>query len=225
MDKIKNHYTKKKTNYNDSKCARLPCNKFCKYYLYTYRYKKQFINLCSKKVDAKLLTEIQLGTSHVDVTPAIVPLALTLPELNKARIAAFGDKMNDADVCFMHSLQYLDIVNDSGTGMLKADANDPAIMVGGFQGRFLGMAIVVADSTPVIAGAGALQEYGCTFHKLNSYGIMEKQMMEFDEDKDILARERIFTSNQWYAVKSFHGKVAADDLRTGRLRTKATANV
>ena len=186
---------------------------------------RQMARVHAEKVDAKLLTEIQLASSHVDATPLGTALAkLTLPALNAARITAFGDKMAAAEVCFMHSFQYLDLVNDNGTGFLKADANDPAMMVEGFEGRFLGMGIVVVDSTPVVAGAGADQEYGLTFHKMNSYGIMEKQMMEFDEDKDILARERIFTSNQWYAVKSFHGKVASDDLRTGRLRTKATAN-
>lgn len=185
---------------------------------------RQMARVHAEQVDAELLAEIQLGTSHVDVTPTTVPAKMTLAELNKGRISAFGDKMTDADVCFMHSFQYLDIVNDTGTGLLKADANDPAMMVEGYMGRWLGMAIVVVDSTPVVAGTGAAQEYGCTFHKMNSYGIMEKQMMEFDEDKDILTREKIYTSNQWYAVKSFHAKIAVDDLKTGRLRTLATSN-
>lgn len=185
---------------------------------------RQMARVHAEKVDSKLLTEIQLSTSHKDVTPGTTPAKMLVTVLNTARITAFGDKMTDADVCFMHSFQYLDLVNDGTAGFLKMDANDPAMMVKGFMGRFLGMAIVVADSTPVITGAGADKEYGCTFHKLNSYGIMEKQEIEFDEDKDILARERIFTSNQWYAVKSFHAKVAATDLRTGRILTKASAS-
>ena len=185
---------------------------------------RQMARRHAEKVDAKLITEIHLSTSHLDVTPASTPAVMNVRVLNTARISAFGDKMNDADVCFMHSFQYLDFINDTTAGFLKADANDPAIMVSGFQGRFLGMAIIVADSTPVITGAGADKEYGCTFHKMNSYGIMEKQEIEFDHDKDILTREIIVTSNQWYAVKSFHGKVSSDDLRTGRLLTKASAS-
>lgn len=185
---------------------------------------RQMARRHAEKVDQKLLAEIHGAGNHIDSTPTVVPSKMTLGELNKGRITAFGDKMSDAEVCFMHSLQYLDLVNDNGTGFLKADANDPAMMVEGFQGRFLGMAVVVVDSTPVINGVGADQEYGCTFHKMNAFGIMEKQEIEFDDDKDILAREILVTSNQWYAVKSFHAKVSPDDLKSGRLRTKATAN-
>ena len=75
------------------------------------------------------------------------------------------------------------------------------------------------DHVPEFADINGKDAYRAHFHKLNSYGIMEKQEMEFDEDKDILARERIFTSNQWYAVKSFHTKISAQDLKTGSCTT------
>jgi len=184
---------------------------------------RQMARVHAEKVDEKLITEIHAGANNTDVSAGPVDVKLTLPLLNKARISAVGDKMNDAQVCMMHSKQYLDIVNDSGTGLLKADANDPAMWVEGFMGRFLGMAIVVTDQVPS-SGAGPTTEYSCSFHKNGAYGIMEKQMLEFDEDKDILAREKIYTSNQWYAVKSFHAKVAADDLRSAVIKTNATAD-
>jgi len=180
----------------------------------------------AEKVDDKLITEIHLASSHDDVSPGGAAAAsMNVRELNKARITAFGDKMDDADVCFMHSFQYLDFTNDTVAGFLKADANDPAFLVEGFMGRFLGMAIVVADSTPVVAGLGANQEYGCTLHKMNAFGIIEKQEIEFDKDKDVLTREVLVTSNQWYGVKSFHKKISPLDRKSARLRTKATANI
>lgn len=176
----------------------------------------QMARVHAEKIDKDLSAEITGAGNAVDLTAT--PIAdMTLRDLNKKRAEAFGDKMTDADVCFMHSLVYIGMVNDTNTGLLKADANDPAMMVEGFMGRFLGMAIVVVDTVPVGAAGGlSAGQYMTHFHKMNAYGIMQKQEMEFDDDKDILARELIFTSNEWYAVKSFHAKVAADDLRSAK---------
>ncbi len=46
-----------------------------------------------------------------------------------------------------------------------------------------------------------------------------------DEDKDILARERLYTGNQWYAVKSFHKKISALDKKTGGLITTVSTSL
>ena len=51
-------------------------------------------------------------------------------------------------------------------------------------------------------------------HKMNPYGFIVKQDMELESDYDILAREWVFTSNEWYAVKSFHAEIDALDRKS-----------
>ena len=174
-----------------------------------------------EKVDQKLSDEITTLANYEDVTPVVTPATMDIRVLNKARIQAFGDKFQDGEVCFMHSLVYLDLINDTNAGFLKMDANDPAALVDGFMGRFLGMAIVVVDTVPTGLGVGN-DEYLTHFHKMASFGIMSKQEMSAESDRDILARENIYTSTQWYAVKSFHKKVSTDDKRAGAVRTKVS---
>ncbi len=99
----------------------------------------------------------------------------------------------------------LEVVNDTSTGFLKADATDPMIRVPGFQGRLLGMAVFEVDK--VTAGNPFI-------HKADPYGFIIKQDMELESDYDILTREWVFTGNQWYAVKSFHAKIDAQDLKS-----------
>lgn len=183
---------------------------------------RQIARVHAEKVDAKLATEIDLaGSSQVGFAAAVDADIMTVKLLLKAKVIAFGDKQEDTEICFMHSLQWLDLMTDPAAGFLKADANDPFQGIKGFSGRILNMAIIVVDSVPLIAPAGGITKnrYKCTFHKANSYGFMNKQDMEFDTDKDILARLKLITGNQWYAVKSFHAEVAALDYRAGSLVT------
>jgi hypothetical protein len=187
---------------------------------------RQMARVHAEKVDGDLNTEITAVANIEDGTPAVVPAKMSISVLNAARMTAFGDKFQEAEVCFMHSRVYLDMINDSGSGFLKADANDPMAWVEGFMGRFLGMAIVVVDTTPngVDANAGtAAGEYLTHFHKADSYGLMMKQDIELDDDKDVLTREIVVTSNEWYAVKSFHKEIASDYLRAGGVKTLVSA--
>lgn len=182
---------------------------------------RQLGRVHAEKVDAKLNTEINLSTSFKPGFVGTSGQTTTIKRVLRAKVIAFGDKHDEAQVMFMHSFQFLDMMEDSTAGFLKADANDPLAFVKGFSGRLLGMAIIVVDSVlkNVAGQVGSKDTFQATFHKINSYGIMNKQEMEMDEDKDILARERLFTSNQWYAVKSFHAKIATDDLKAGSMRT------
>jgi hypothetical protein len=102
----------------------------------------------------------------------------------------------------------LDVMNDSTAGFLKADALDPMYNVPGFTGRLLGMAVFEVDTVP--AGTSYV-------HKMDPYGFIIKQDMELESDYDILAREWVFTGNQWYAVKSFHAKIATNDYKSAKL--------
>ena len=53
--------------------------------------------------------------------------------------------------------------------------------------------------------------------KPNAYGFLTKADPQMEMDRDILARERIFSATQWYAVKAFHKKTSADDKRIAKL--------
>jgi hypothetical protein len=181
---------------------------------------RQMARVHAEKVDSKLSTEINASGNYKEGFLATAAAdVMTAKNLLKAKISAFGDKQDDAVVCFMHSKQWYDMMADSTAGFLKADANDPLSAIKGFTGYIFNMAIVIVDTVTQVADIDGKNAFRAHFHKMDSFGIMEKQEIEMDEDKDILARERIFTSNQWYAVKSFHAKVASNDYKTGSLTT------
>jgi len=177
---------------------------------------RQIGRVMAEKVDLDLNAEISDPANYeAGYTASAAAGLMSVNILLEAKIVAFGDKADEAEVCFMHPLQYLDLAVNATTGFLKADANDPLFNVKGFMGRLFGMAIVVANSVKKHADIDGLDAYRCTFHKVNSYGFMIKQDPEMEEDKDILARERLYAGTQWYGVKSFHAKIASDDLKAG----------
>ena len=198
---------------------------------------EQIGRVMAEKVDSKLNDEITLTNGGSDILAAsylnmtvsqIATVAgdtMNVRDLLKAKIKAFGDKQDESVVCFMHSLQWLDSMIDTSAGFLKADALDPLSAIKGFAGRLFGMAIVVVDSVKKVTDIGGKSAYLSHFHKINSYGIINKQDMEFDSDKDILAREVLFTGNQWYGVKSFHKKISSLDKKTGGIITTVSENL
>jgi len=181
---------------------------------------RQIGRVMAEKVDKDLVVEFSTPGNYVDgFVATIAGDIMTVPTLNKAKITGFGDLFGDAKVVFMHSLQYLDLMNNTPQGFLQANAVDPMFMVDGFVGRLLGIAIVVNDNMPVGPTIGGRPSYDAFIMKDNPYGLMIKQEMEVESDYDILKREWVFTGDQWYGVKSFHAKIDAQDLKTLRLRT------
>lgn len=180
----------------------------------------QIGQVMAEKVDSDLVAEFATSGNFTNGYTASDDLhVMNLGTLATGKVKAFGDKADQSVVCFMHSLQYLDIMKDSNAGALKLDANDPMFWVEGFKGRLLGMAIVTVDTVPKNADIDGKDAYRAFIHKANAYGIIIKQEMEMETDYDILNRERVFTGNEWYGVKSFHGKVASLDKRTAELIT------
>lgn len=163
----------------------------------------------AEKVDDDLLAEFSGAGNFED---EFVGTTKNIQALNAGKVQAFGDKHTDAVALHINSLDLLAIVNDTTAGFLKADALDPMIRVPGFAGRMLGMAVFETDKVTVGE---------CWMHKANPYGFIVKQDMELESDYDILAREWVFTSNQWYAVKSFHGKINPLDKKTAKIRFAA----
>lgn len=186
---------------------------------------RQIARVHAEKLDKKLLAEMETSFTTGYQAQAAGDVT-TVRTLNQGKIVAFGDKHKQSVVAFMHSLQFLDIVNDNTAGFLKADANDPMYMIEGFEGRLLGMAIVTVDSmTKNPAGqVGGKDVYRGLICKENAYGIMTKQEMEMDSDKDILAREIIVTGNEWYAVKNFDKKVSTLDKKIAAFETTVSAS-
>lgn len=171
----------------------------------------------AEKVDADLVTEINtVGNFVQGYTSADATKLCTVSSVFEARIIGFGDRTNEAAVIFMHSLNYLNMVQDSTAGFLKADANDPMYNVPGFMGRLFGAALVVTDLVPAAANIGLNKAFQCFICKPNAYGIMTAEEIQMEKDRDILARVSVVSATQWYAVKGFHGKISALDKRICR---------
>jgi len=175
----------------------------------------QLGRVMAEKVDRDLLTELATSGSFVNGFTATTASTdhMSASNLNIARLKGLGDRCDEAQVVFMHSLQYLDMMNNTTSGFLKADANDPMALVKGFMGRLLGMAIVVVDTVPKNADIDSKDAYRAFICTAEPYGIIQKQAMELESDYDLLAREWVVTSNEWYAVKSFHAKIDASNYR------------
>lgn len=179
---------------------------------------RQIARVHAEKVDKKLQAEMQTSYTQGYLATAAAN-TMNIRSLNAGKIAGFGDKHKQAEVCFMHSLQFLDFMNDSTAGFLKADANDPMYMVEGFEGRMLGMAIVTVDTVEKVTDIDGKDAYRAMICKENAYGVMMKQEMEMDSDKDILNREIIVTGNEWYAVKNFDRKISSLDKKIAAVTT------
>ena len=138
----------------------------------------------------------------------------------QALYLAFGDKKKDTAVCFMHSLQVLDLMQDPTSGFLKADANSPYNMIQGFVGTILNVPIVEYDGVPKLATQiGSKDAYCAHFHKMNAYGIIEKKDINMVEDYSSKARKYSITANHWYGVKSFDRKISDLDQKSGAIIT------
>lgn len=179
---------------------------------------RQIARVHAEKLDKKLLTEMETSVNEGYLASAAAD-TMNIRSLNSGKIRGFGDKHKQAVVCFMHSLQFLDLMNDNTAGFLKADANDPMSMVDGFEGRLLNMAIVTVDTVTKVTDIDGKDAYRSLICKENAYGIMTKQEMEMDSDKDILNREIIVTGNEWYAVKSFDRKISTLDKKIASVTT------
>jgi hypothetical protein len=185
----------------------------------------QIGRVMAEKVDKDLIAEINTsGNYEVGFVASAASDVATVSNINTARVTAFGDKAEQAGVIFMHSLHQLSLLNDTGSGFLKADATDPMYGVPGFAGRLLGMAVVIADTCPRGSDVGGKKAYYSFMMKPNAYGIITKADMNPEQDRDILAREWIWTATMWYGVKAFHAKISADDKKIARALFATSVN-
>ncbi len=174
----------------------------------------QIAQVHAELLEDELITVMDTPANHdVVFTATLVGDLATIRLLNQSRLIGFGDRADEAMVWFVHSHNWLDFLNDSTAGFLKMDANDPFMRVPGFQGRIFGMAVVITDNVPREADIGGKRVYASYIAKANSYGFLEAQETEIEDDYDLLARQYVMTGNQWYAVRGFHKAVSTDDSR------------
>lgn len=171
----------------------------------------------AEKVDKDLLTEMNTNGNYVTgyVATADTHVA-NVTNIATGKVMGFGDKHKDAVAIFLHSYHVLSLLTDTTSGFLKADANSPFFSVPGFQGSLLGMAVIEVDTLPRGADFSGKQSYYSFMIKAMPYGILQAEEMDLEDDYDILAREYVVASTQWYAVKAFHAKVSTADLRISR---------
>ncbi len=180
---------------------------------------QQIGRVMAEKIDADLIAEINTSGNYIQgyTSTAAATHKMSIEILLEGKIVAFGDKAEQAVVCFMHSIQYLDMMTNSTSGFLKADANDPWYNVPGFKGRIGGMALVVTDQVPAHATIDSNKAFECFICKPAAYGFMVAEDADMEYDYDMLNREHVFAGTQWYGVKGFHGKVNVLDRRIARL--------
>lgn len=177
----------------------------------------------AQKVDKDLLKEFSTTGNYLDgFTATVAADTFNIRTILRAKMLGFGDRSDEAQVIFCHSRQALDLMSDPNSGFLKADANDPMIRISGFIGSILGMAIIQVDTVPQGPTIDGKDSFHAFIHSAEPYGFLVKQEMETEFDYDILNREYIWTGNQWYAVKSFHGKIDPENVRTVRMTTTVT---
>lgn len=182
---------------------------------------EQLGRVIAEQIDADLYTEFSANADAAYTSAAGNTWAnMNIRSLNTGKILGFGDKHKDAQVVFMHSLQFLDMMTDTTAGFLVANAIDPMFMVEGFEGRLAGLAIVTVDTVAKNVGGqlNSKDNYDAFIHKANAYGFMVKQEMELESDYDILHRQWVFAADQWYGCKSFHKTIGTDFKKSLRLR-------
>jgi hypothetical protein len=186
---------------------------------------EQIGRVFAEKVDADLYTAFSssytLGYQSGAGSTQVTANAMNIRNLNLGKVKAFGDKHKDSVVIFMHSLQFLDIMQDQTAGFLVANALDPMFMVEGYEGKLGGVGLVTVDTVGKNT-AGQINghdAYDAWIHKANAYGFMVKQDMELEHDYDILHRQWVFAGDQWYGCRSFDQTIDPLFKKTVLLRT------
>lgn len=183
---------------------------------------EQIGRVMAEQVDADLLTALASSSTTGYLSAAGNSYGtMNIRNLNIGKVVAFGDKHKDSVVCFMHSMQFLDLMTDTTAGFLVANALDPMFMVEGFEGRLAGVALISVDTLPKNANGqiNSKNTWDSFICKANAYGFMVKQEMELESDYDILHRQWVFAGDQWYGCRTFDQTIDPLFKKTALLRT------
>jgi hypothetical protein len=178
----------------------------------------QIARVYAEKVDSDLVTVMD-GSNVAGFVDTVGTGLMNIRNLMKSKITAFGDKSEQAKVCIMHSSDYLNLMTDSTSGFLQANANSPYAMINGYMGMVLNMALIVVDTLPKNPGGSQINSkdvYGHYFLKENPFGIYIGEDLQVEKGRDILAREDVISSTMWYGTLSLHAKINSLDKRVAR---------
>lgn len=180
------------------------------------------------------------GHDEIDNIPATITLAtafgsdkgknLSSFTTHKANIRSltknlnrgFGDRDSEVMYSVMHSQSYTDIITDTVSGFLKADANSPFSGINGYEGMLNGKNTFKIDNVPkgkdvtITDSAGVSQKYVTRkqfFLKPDAYALLLKQQAQAEQARDTLKREDIYTMTQWYGFVTLHKQISSDDIR------------
>lgn len=187
---------------------------------------EQIGRVMAEKVDQDLYTALSSSFTNGFIAPnnsTVSPRlgTMNISNMNVGKIVAFGDKHKDSVVIFMHSLQFLDMMTDTTSGFLVANALDPMFLVEGFEGRLAGLAIVSVDTVGKNTSGqiNSLNAYDSFICKANAYGFMVKQEMEMESDYDMIHRQWVFAGDHWYGTRTFDQTISPLFKKTALVRT------
>jgi hypothetical protein len=174
--------------------------------------------LYAEKVDQDLVSLINTSGNYSTALTALdyATGKLNINKLLEHNIVGFGDKAEESVAFAMHSLHFLELMNNSGNGFLTKNDNDPFNGVQGFQGRILNRAVFVLDTMPEQAAIDGKKAFPIFSFKANPYGIYMAEELKIERDRDILTRENLIASTMWYGTLGLHAKIAASDKRVIR---------
>ena len=161
--------------------------------------RRQFGVLAARKVDADLITQAQADETAQDGgTPLTVSTAATKTKFSwldtvVPGIALFGDEFEPSDFAgiYLHSTRLAEAFADPQfIDASKFGAATP--IQTGSLGRLAGIDVFVTDR---------VEQNKVLLLKNQSLGLLYKQRPVVEQDRDILARSTVLTTNLHYAVK------------------------
>lgn len=142
---------------------------------------------------------------------------MSVQNLLRSKVQAFGDKADQSVAVFMHSLDYQSMLVSTQSGLLQANANSPYALINGYMGHILNMALIVVDTVPELtAGIGGKRAFAHYIVKENPFGLYMAQDLHPEKDRFPLGRKTVWSSTMWYGVLSLNQRVSALDKRVAR---------
>ena len=155
--------------------------------------RRQYGVLAARKVDGDLITEATSAGAYTHSPAAIISWNEIVTAISK-----FGDEWDPADYAglVIHSKQHTDLLKD--TNFISRDKlGDLATIPRGVVGRAGGVNVYMTDRVTVAGGP----TYKALLVRTNALGLLYKRRPIVEQDRDILKRSTVVTTNMHYAVK------------------------
>lgn len=156
--------------------------------------RRQFGRMTVRKIDGDLRAAAE--TTAKALTTGANFGAFTVADA----LGLFGDEADPADFAgfVIHSKQRTDLFKDDN--FISADKYGQSVLVRGEVGRIYNIPIVVSDRVTVTDGGTAADTYTTLLVKRGALGLLYKRRPVVEQDRDILARSTVVTTNIHYAA-------------------------